>query len=345
MPESVLNIQHARGQSRILELTPQEIAEQVADCFVITDSNLARHHGHLISGARHVITVPAGEQSKTWAQAGEVVEQLAEAGATRKSTVVAFGGGVVGDLGGFAAAAYMRGINLIQAPTSLLAMVDSAVGGKVGVDLRAGKNLAGSFWPGQEVWLCYPVLQTLPAEEWRNGSAEIWKYGAIDDAGLFRDLLEEPIHPGRAEMDAIIRLCVRIKANIVQADEHETKGLRALLNFGHTLGHAVEAEMNYTGISHGEAVAIGMVWEAGLAEKIGFALPGVANKIESAMSLQGLPVEIPEQIDRLNLLKWMKRDKKADRDRLAFSLVEEIGRCKLYESVPEADVRALLTER
>ncbi len=344
MPESLLTVRHHRGETRILELSRNEVVRNAAGMFAVTDSNLHRLYPRILDQAKEVISVPAGEESKTWQRAGAVLEQLAESGASRKSSLLAFGGGVVGDLGGFAAAAYMRGIRLVQAPTSLLAMVDSSVGGKVGVDLESGKNLAGSFWPAEEVWLCWELLQTLPEAEWRNGSAEIWKYGAIDDAGLFARLLAEPVSPHRKDIEEIIRLCIRIKAKIVQADEHETNGMRALLNFGHTLGHAVEVEMNYRGISHGEAVAIGMVWEARLAERTGIALPGTEAEIATAMKLQGLPVDIPAQIDRLELLKWMKRDKKADSNRLAFSLVSEVGRCKLYKDVPEADVRALLTE-
>jgi 3-dehydroquinate synthase len=302
---------------------------------------LARLHGHAL-GDLPVNVIPAGEESKTWDAAGGVVRWLAEAGADRKASVAAFGGGVIGDLAGFAAASYMRGVSLIQVPTTLLAMVDSAIGGKTGVDLPEGKNLAGAFWPAKEITVVPKLLKTLPKREWLNGSAEIWKYGAILDAELFAELEKHPISQDIDQTEPIIRRCIELKAQTVEADEFETTGLRAILNFGHTIGHAIEWAQNYKGLAHGEAVSVGMILEAELGEQIGTTEKGTASRIRLAMAHQGLPTRLPDGLEAKNLISAMRRDKKAESGRLAFSLLDRIGACKLVKDVPEDEVLAVL---
>jgi 3-dehydroquinate synthase len=269
---------------------------------------------------------------------------LADSGAKRDASVVALGGGVVGDLAGYAAASYMRGIALVQVPTSLLAQVDSSVGGKVGIDIPEGKNLVGAFHPPVAVQIATELLGTLPLREFNNGSAEIWKTAAILDEDLFCRLEARGIVANSEDLDEIVAKCVRWKAMIVAADEYETTGLRAILNFGHTVGHAIEQVLHYNGILHGEAVAIGMVKEALVGEMLGITPKGCAERLRTALSKHGLPTEMPAGIPVDNLISAMAKDKKGvgqTRD-LAFSLLEGIGKCKLYTTIPRDSVREAL---
>jgi 3-dehydroquinate synthase len=303
---------------------------------VVVDESLAEHPiTKSLSGA--ILTSPAGESAKNGATYLNLLERLAAAGADRKTTVVAVGGGVIGDLVGFAAATYMRGVDLVQVPTTLLAMVDSAVGGKVGIDLAAGKNLAGAVWPPQAVWLVHEWLETLPAAEYRSGMAEVLKYAFISDAA-FADRLRT--RPGIATREDILR-CLEIKAQVVSEDEFETNGRRAILNFGHTIGHALEQVTGYATYRHGEAISVGMVAEARLGERLGFTSPGTAEIIRADLAGAGLPVEMP-RIDVEALIHVMRRDKKASAGKLAFSLVSQIGACTLLPDVPESAVREIV---
>lgn len=248
-------------------------------------------------------------------------------------------------MAGFAAATYMRGLKLLQVPTSLLAMVDSAVGGKVGVDLAAGKNLAGSFWPPERVLIPLDALGTLPERHFVNGAAEVWKYGAIMSPELFERLERSPLKPDAPDIGQVVMECLELKRQVVEEDEFETKGRRAVLNFGHTVGHALEHATGYQGLLHGEAVSIGMVLEARLAASLGVADAALADRLAAGLASQGLPTAMPDGLSADGLIGAMRRDKKAGQNGLAFSLVSDIGACKLHAGVDEGAVRAVLEER
>ncbi len=337
-----VTVTHSRGAYEVAEATPAVVFKAWGEGYWVTDANLARHYAAELKSLPHLLVHPAGEATKSMDALGRTLDWLAEEGATRKSTVVAFGGGVVGDLAGFAAAVYMRGVDAVQIPTSLLAMVDSSVGGKVGIDLPSGKNLAGAFWPPSRVELATEFLTTLPAREWLCGAAEVWKYGAILDPDLLGRLEAEPLAPDRPCEDVVWR-CVRLKADVVAADEHETLGYRAALNFGHTIGHAIEAELEYQGLTHGEAVAIGMVAEAKVGERIGLTPAGTTDRLQAGLQAQGLPTEVPAGLSPERLVERMRRDKKkATGPHLAFSLLTRVGECRLVTDVPESDVLSVL---
>jgi 3-dehydroquinate synthase len=227
--------------------------------------------------------------------------------------VIGLGGGVVGDLAGFVAATYLRGINFVQVPTTLLAMVDSSVGGKTGVNLPEGKNLVGAFHQPKLVVADLDTLKTLPAREFAAGMAEVIKYGAIRDKALF-ERVAKGVKPDDADLDVIVETCVAIKARIVENDEFETKGERALLNFGHTIGHAIEKATGYKTYLHGEAISLGMraaawlsVWKLGLPE-------ADAKWIEAALSANGLPLTLKPDVDRAAILGALGNDKKVAAD-------------------------------
>lgn len=292
--------------------------------------------------ATHVF--PAGEASKTLENFSDVIEALAAQGATRDACVYALGGGVVGDLAGFAAACWMRGIDCVQLPTSLLAMVDSSVGGKTAVDIAQGKNLVGAFHPPRAVFADSKSLRTLPPRELRAGFAEVIKYGAIVDAGLL-DWLEANVDRLLAGDDALLteaiaRSCVH-KAAIVERDPFE-HGERALLNFGHTFAHAIETEQRYGGVNHGEAVAIGMVLAAKLSSQLGMADIADGERLRSLLQAFGLPVEMPAGLDPLALLARMRMDKKAQGAGLRFILWDRAGAARIVAGVDEAAVLTAL---
>jgi 3-dehydroquinate synthase len=271
------------------------------------------------------LNVPAGEESKTLVRVGELVSKLASRKVPRSGTVLALGGGVIGDLAGFVAATYLRGINFVQVPTTLLAMVDSSVGGKTGVNLPEGKNLVGAFHQPKLVVADLDTLATLPAREFSAGMAEVIKYGAIRDKALF-DRVSKPVKPGDADLDEIIEKCVSIKARIVERDEFETKGERALLNFGHTIGHAIEKATGYNTYLHGEAISLGMraaawlsVWQADLPE-------ADARRIESALAANNLPLVLKPEVDRAAILAALGNDKKVAADgRNRWVLLKSLG--------------------
>ena len=297
--------------------------------------------------ATHVM--PAGEAHKTLASFGEVIESLAALGATRDATVYALGGGVVGDLAGFAAACWMRGVDCVQLPTTLLSMVDSSVGGKTAVDIPQGKNLVGAFHPPRAVVADTAALRTLPARELRAGLAEVIKYGAIRDP-LFFQWLEaerEALLAGddRALTEAIARSCEH-KAGIVERDPLE-KGERALLNLGHTFGHAIEAEQGYSGagrdaLVHGEAVAVGMVLAARLSAMLGMAPEADTERLRALLLAYGLPVDVPAGLAPQALLERMRLDKKNLAGRLRLVLWRGIGKAEVVPDVDEARVLEVL---
>jgi 3-dehydroquinate synthase len=253
------------------------------------------------------------EESKSLENFAQILSSFAKHKLPRSGIVIALGGGVIGDLAGFVAATYLRGIAFVQVPTTLLAMVDSSVGGKTGVNLPEGKNLVGAFHQPKLVVADLDTLKTLPAEEFASGMAEVIKYGAIADRALF-DRVAKGVKPDDADLDEIVETCVTIKARIVEQDEFEEKGLRALLNFGHTIGHAIEKATGYKTYLHGEAISLGMraaawlsVWHAGLPEED-------ARRIESALDAYKLPLTLNATDDRAAILAALGNDKKVDAD-------------------------------
>jgi 3-dehydroquinate synthase len=336
-----MTIRHHRGSYEIRRLNLEELQQQIAaELWVISDENVVAAYG----GAKAGLVLRAGEETKSFSSYQHLVEQLATLSVRRSHRLVAFGGGVIGDLVGFAAATYLRGIPFVQVPTTLLAMVDSSVGGKVGVDLPLGKNLVGAFHPPSEVWLCHELLSTLPERQVRNGMAEVWKYAYIMDVDLV-DQLDAAI-PTEASMleEALVDRCIAHKRDVVQADEFETNGYRAILNFGHTIGHAIEQVLGYRELLHGEAIAIGMVAEACLGELLGFTEAGTAATMQDQLQRQGLPTTWAGFRNPDPLLQAMFRDKKVVGNALAFSLVPKIGACKLVTDVPVAAVREVISQ-
>lgn len=316
--------------------------------FLVSDAHVAPLYAPAIvdalQAARPGITciasvIPAGESAKTLDRFSELVRELADFGATRDACVFALGGGVVGDLAGFVAACWMRGIDCVQLPTTLLAMVDSSVGGKTAVDLAQGKNLVGAFHPPRAVFADTKTLQTLPDRELRAGLAEVVKYGAIRDAE-FLDWLESHAdallaRDARALTEAIARSCEH-KAEIVARDPFE-RGERALLNFGHTFAHAIESEQGYGGLNHGEAVAVGMVCAARLSAHMGLADHADADRLEQLIARFGLPTEVPAGLSPDALVARMRLDKKAAAGGLRFVLWRGIGRAEVVSDVdPDA---------
>lgn len=293
--------------------------------------------------------IPPGEHEKTLARFGQCLDALAALGATRDACVIALGGGVVGDLAGFASACWMRGIDCVQVPTTLLAMVDSSVGGKTAVDLPSGKNLVGAFHPPRAVIADTAALRSLPERELRAGLAEVVKYGAIFDA-TFLDWLEAHAdallaRDDEALAEAIARSC-RYKAEVVARDPFE-RGDRAMLNFGHTFGHAIETEQGYAGtrgdgLNHGEAVAVGMVLAARLSSALGRAPAADAERLQRLLERFGLPTAIPPGLDAQALLARMRLDKKADAAGLRFILWDKAGAARIVSGVADDAVLATL---
>ena len=290
--------------------------------------------------AAEKIVFPAGEDFKNIHTCTELAERLLERGADRTSALIALGGGVVGDLTAFVASIYMRGIPHVQVPTTLLAQVDSSIGGKTGIDLPSAKNLLGTFAQPKAVFIDLAFLETLPAREFTNGLAEIVKYGIIEDPGLLDDL-ERGVQAFRrgdpGPLERIIAQCCRIKKGIVESDETD-KGLRRILNFGHTIGHAIEAESGFS-VSHGEAVAMGMCGAALLSERLKYLSSGDRERIIAAIGLAGLPVGIPSSLDTEGLLEGLRRDKKKEGDTIRFVLLKKPGMPFINGGVSSALVR------
>ncbi len=317
-------------------------SEQLAGtAALVSDENVGPHYGPPLmialgkSGCTaRLIKVPAGESAKTLETVGALWNAFLEAGLDRQSTVLALGGGVVGDLAGFAASTFMRGVAWAGLPTSLLAMVDASLGGKTGFDLPQGKNLIGSFHAPALVLADPSTLATLPEEELRAGLAEVVKHGVIADPGLFT-LCAAGIGAVKSHLPEIIRRGIAVKVKIIEADPYE-RGRRAALNFGHTVGHALEKVSGY-GIRHGEAVAIGMVCEARLAERLGVAEKGLSEQIAQTLAGLGLPVEVPAQLRRVDVVDAMRVDKKSREGLARFALPEAIGRVQTGITLQDLD--------
>jgi 3-dehydroquinate synthase len=316
---------------------------------VVSDANvgplyLSRVVGALPEGKLTQVIFPPGEAEKTLASCARIFDDLALMGASRDATIVALGGGVVGDMAGFAAACWMRGIAFVQAPTTLLAMVDSSVGGKTAVDLPQGKNLIGAFHQPRAVIVDTGTLATLPDRELRAGLAEVVKYGALGDAEFFTWLEGNAqallARDAQALAHAIEASC-RTKAGIVARDETE-QGERALLNLGHTFGHALETASGYGVLLHGEAIAIGMVQAARLSAHLRQANEADADRLQALLERFGLPTALPAGADVQRLLELMRLDKKNLSGRLRLVLWRGIGEAQVVPDVDEARVRAAL---
>ena len=327
-----------------------------ARCGIVTDENVARHHlpaleASLRAEGRHkgTLVLPPGEQTKSFRELAPLAERLLEMGLERGDVVVAFGGGVIGDLAGFAAGILRRGVRLVQVPTTLLAQVDSSVGGKTGINTPQGKNLIGVFHQPSLVIADTDVLKTLPAREMRAGYAEVAKYGLLGDAAFFAWL--EQAHDGVFSFDqetlvTAIEVSVKAKAAIVARDEREA-GDRALLNLGHTFGHALEAWTGYSDrLLHGEAVAIGMALAFRFSESLGLCPAGTAERVARHLEAAGLPTRLADipgpQADADVLVALMGQDKKVQDGKLAFILVRNIGEAFIQRDVEAAAVRAFL---
>lgn len=316
---------------------------------VVTDRNVQGSHAAVIDalfGGAPVRSVAPGEESKSLEELGRILDFLAELRLDRAGVLFAVGGGVVGDLAGFAAASYLRGIDYFQVPTTLLAMVDSSVGGKTGVNLRAGKNLAGAFHQPRGVFVSTDFLATLPPREFAAGMAEVIKYGFLGDAALLSELEAAPLTPSSANLASVIRRCCAAKARIVESDERELapEGGRALLNLGHTFAHAVENAAGYGAYLHGEAVAIGLCAAASLSRELGLLNPEDAARAGAVLARHALPVRLRAPLPVGVLLDAMARDKKARAGAQRFIVMTAPGRAEVRGGIDRAAVEAALRE-
>ena len=318
---------------------------------LITDSNVGPLYAETVKNSLEqqgfqvaVVTIPAGEASKSWQQAEEILTVLLEHKFHRDACVVALGGGVVGDLAGFVASVYQRGIAFFQIPTSLLAQVDSSVGGKVAVNHALGKNMIGSFYQPKLVLIDMDTLQTLEQRHWQNGLAEVVKYGVIYDADFFAYLQQNAadILNRKLEVSAeVIARCCRLKAEVVALDETEG-GVRAKLNYGHTIGHGLELAGHYQGYLHGEAVAVGMVLAARYAAEQGMCDAGIEHQVRELLEKFRLPVQADRSLSIDEVMDGMALDKKVQDGQLVFILPETMGNVKIVKGIPQSAVRALL---
>jgi 3-dehydroquinate synthase len=323
---------------------------------IITDSNVGPIYAPALRASLNesrtlVFTIPAGEVYKTRDTWAMLTDGMLEAGFGRDTTIVALGGGVVGDLAGFVAATYMRGVPYVQIPTTLLAMIDASVGGKTGVDTPVGKNLVGAFHQPAVVIADIMTLSSLPIEHLRAGAAEAIKHGVIADAGYFNAVREIVPQLGSSSIDEaamldLVARSIEIKADVVNRDERES-GVRKTLNFGHTIGHAVESASGFS-LLHGEAVAIGMVYESALAERIGVAEAGTASRVREAVRAAGLPETRPASVSVDAVLHSARGDKKARAGRVEYALPTTVGHMAAADRgwaipVSDAAVREVLS--
>ncbi len=321
---------------------------------IVTDAHLADlsiHQGYEAAftglGIESTTAIlPAGEASKSLACAARLYDELVARKADRHTAIVALGGGVIGDLAGFVAATYARGLPLIMVPTTLLAQVDSSVGGKVGINHPQAKNIIGAFHQPVGVWIDTETLWSLPDRELRCGLAEVVKYGVILDGAFFAELEDQVnliLERYGGPLRRIVARSCQLKAGVVSQDEREETGLRTVLNFGHTIGHAIESVAGYGGAyQHGEAVAVGMVAESRLAHRLGWIGSEVVDRLVSLLDRFGLPTSAPG-LDSDRLLEAMGRDKKNRGGRLRFVLPRSIGRVELTDAADETEVSSVLS--
>lgn len=352
---TMLRLQHAGGCCRIrVEPGLLDRASTWTDLvrgrvLVVTDGNVAplyldRLQAALARFEPAALVLEAGEAHKTATQWLQILERLAAEGAQRDATLIALGGGVIGDLVGFAAASYMRGIRLIQAPTTLLAQVDAAIGGKTGFNLAAGKNLVGAFHQPEAVLIDVTTLASLPKREYLAGLAEVIKYGAIGDAA-FLDWLDAHrmrlLAREESAMQQAVARSVEHKIRVVEADEREA-GRRALLNFGHSFGHAIESATGYRRLLHGEAVAIGMAQAAELSARLGMVSGDDAARLIELVASFGLPTAVPDDLAAAELVERMRLDKKNRAGRLRLVLLQALGQACIRDDVEPETLLELL---
>lgn len=333
-PDTPLISQHIASNQAVIVTNPTVAALYLDKLLAALDANLNVH----------IVTVPDGEQYKSFESFEQILTQLLEMNASRDTTILALGGGVIGDLSGFVAACYQRGIPFIQIPTTLLSQVDSSVGGKTAINHPLGKNMVGAFYQPQAVVIDTNTLSTLPSKEFAAGMAEVIKYGIIYDAEFF-DWLEANIEPlkslnAEALQHAICRCC-EIKAEIVAQDERES-GIRALLNLGHTFGHAIEAEQGYGNWLHGEAVAAGIVLASEVAMQKDWLLETEFRRIKTLLEAFDLPVNKPDNMNFDDFMRHMRRDKKVIAGDIRFIIPKGIGTAVVTKDVSEAILRSIL---
>jgi 3-dehydroquinate synthase len=290
------------------------------------------------------VIIPDGEEYKDLLWVQHIYDELLNDKLDRLSALVALGGGVIGDITGFAASTYMRGISYIQVPTTLLAQVDSSVGGKTGVNHKLGKNMIGTFWQPRLVWIDVEALKTLPKRELLAGLVEVIKYGVILDEGLFDFIETNREKILSLESNSLIHIIKRsceIKAEVVSKDERES-GLRSILNYGHTIGHAIETATEYKRYLHGEAVAIGMYLEARLSQMLDLIGRKQVFRIKDLIDSYGLPSEVPADLDINRIFSSIQLDKKAVAGELKFILPEKIGKVRIHKGVTEKSIRKVL---
>ena len=324
--------------------TVRDLSATGRACVLLTDQAVAAAQSAPVAGALQALprlVLPSGETTKSLEQFGRVLDFMAAQKLDRNAVLWVLGGGVMGDLGGFAAACYLRGIECIQVPTTLLAMVDSSVGGKTGINLAAGKNLVGAFHHPRMVIIAPEFLATLPAREFAAGMAEVIKYGLLGDVALFGRLEKSPLAAQSSDLPAVIRRCCEMKATIVRADERETaaENGRALLNLGHTFGHALEQVTGYRAYLHGEAVAVGLVAAARLSQKLDLIPRADVARVEQAIAAHALPVRLRAPLPLAALMTSMTHDKKVRAGRLRFVVLNRLG-----EAATRSDVDPTLAE-
>ena len=339
------------GVGALAALGPEMLKCKVGRKVVlVTDAGVARLHAtHVVQSLDRAgfdtvqVHVPEGEEAKRLDIAATVWERLLDAGCDRTSTVVALGGGAVGDLAGFVAATYMRGMNFVQVPTTLLAQVDASIGGKTAIDHPRGKNLIGAFHQPRAVIVDPSVLTTLSDREFRSGLAEVIKHGIVLDAGYFQDLESNVPSLLARDLTVLERTVVgscRLKAQVVEQDEHDAE-LRWVLNYGHTIGHALEAATGFRRWVHGEAVSLGIVAESRLAERLGICSPDTAGRQRRLLGAVGLPVS-GLQVDPERVMNALSRDKKSRDGRTPFVFAPQIGFFRIVRDVPSAPVLQIL---
>jgi 3-dehydroquinate synthase len=344
------SLQHLGSQMQQLRLDHKNLGNKV---LVISNPEIFAHYGEICLESlkkagfeTYSHLIPAGESHKQLQSIQGLYDTAQSNHLERSSTFVALGGGVIGDMTGFAAATWLRGVNFVQVPTSLLAIVDASVGGKTGVNHPQGKNLIGAFYQPKLVAIDPNLLRTLPLKEFRAGMAEVIKYGVIWDANLFTTLeqhhqLDSLEHVGDALLETIITRSCQAKADVVGQDEKEA-GLRAILNYGHTIGHAVESLTHYQQFVHGEAVAIGMVAAGKIAVTMNFWTQQDADRQNALIAKAGLPTEIPQSLAIANILETIKSDKKVTAGKVRFILPTAIGKVMITDQVtPEIIISAL----
>jgi 3-dehydroquinate synthase len=344
-------IQIASGWSGVIGAFARSCAPKSELALIVTDENVDPHAEALATSLKSAsfrtstVILQPGEETKSLAWANELYDELAELNADRRTLVVALGGGVIGDLAGFAAATYNRGLPLFMVPTTLLSMVDSSVGGKVGINHERGKNLIGAFHQPAGVAIDLDYLKTLPERDFRSGLAEVVKYGVILDAEFFETLellTLEILSREPLTLEAIVARSCALKAQVVQQDEREETGLRAMLNYGHTFAHAFEIAAGYGTWLHGEAVSAGMVCAAKLAEELGRVPGAFTARQTNLLEVFGLPTEVLPEWDADEMIATMHRDKKSLAGKLRFVLPSELGKVELVDGIDEAAVRRAL---